>query len=136
METIHATWIKHLNQFLTNSLFHYKEANKSSVTIIPRNGGSMCTLDIDECALFLKVNRTTALELAASGALPGAKIGRAWVFLKDDLVEYLRNAVRVQQRERQAANETEPQHTVVVRPVQLRERKKTPPVLPELRSQI
>lgn len=61
----------------------------------------MKTLDIDECAEFLKINRTTASELAASGELPGAKIGRAWVFIEEDLVEYLRGKVRQQQRERQ-----------------------------------
>jgi excisionase family DNA binding protein len=59
------------------------------------------TLDILECAEFLKVDRTTALELAGKGELPGAKIGRAWVFLRDDLVEYLRVKVRTQQRQRQ-----------------------------------
>ncbi len=62
----------------------------------------MRTLDISECAEFLKINQTTAAELASAGELPGAKIGRAWVFLLDDLVEYLRAKVRQQQRERQA----------------------------------
>ena len=61
----------------------------------------MRTLDLEECAEFLKVNRATALELAGKGELPGAKIGRAWVFLEDDLVEYLRVKVKQQQRERQ-----------------------------------
>ena len=60
----------------------------------------MRTFDIDECAVFLNINRTTASELAASGVLPGAKIGRAWVFLEDDMVEYLRAEVRKQQHER------------------------------------
>lgn len=62
----------------------------------------MKTLDIDECAEFLKINRNTASDLAAAGVLPGAKIGRAWVFLLDDLVEFLRSKVRQQQREREA----------------------------------
>ena len=56
----------------------------------------MQTLDVDECASFLKVHPTTVLELAAAGELPGAKIGRAWVFLQDDVVEYLRGQVRAQ----------------------------------------
>jgi len=62
----------------------------------------MQTLGIDECAEFLKVDRTTALKLAGNGTLPGAKIGRAWVFLEDDLVDYLRNEARRQARERQS----------------------------------
>lgn len=60
----------------------------------------MKTFDIDECAEFLKINRMTAMELAAKGKLPGAKIGRAWVFLVEDLVEYLKAQVRLQQRQR------------------------------------
>jgi excisionase family DNA binding protein len=62
----------------------------------------MKTLDIDECADFLKVDKSTALKLASTGELPGARIGRAWVFLLDDLTDYLRNEVRRQRAERQA----------------------------------
>jgi len=47
------------------------------------------TLDLNEAANFLKISETTAQEMAASGELPGAKIGRAWVFLADDLVAWL-----------------------------------------------
>lgn len=60
----------------------------------------MRTFDIEECAAFLKVDRTTALKLAGNGDLPGARIGRAWVFLEDDLIDYLRLRVRQQQAER------------------------------------
>ena len=62
----------------------------------------MNTLDIDECAEFLKINKNTASELASKGMLPGAKIGRAWVFLEDELIEYLRSETRNQQRRRQS----------------------------------
>ena len=65
------------------------------------------TFDIDECADFLKVDRNTALKLAQQGDLPGAKIGRAWVFLEDDMVEYLRVRVRQQMTERQNDNVVE-----------------------------
>lgn len=60
----------------------------------------MKTYDIHEAAEFLKVDRTTALDLAGSGELPGAKVGRSWVFLESDLVEYLRDRVRQQTNER------------------------------------
>jgi hypothetical protein len=63
----------------------------------------MKTLDIDECAEFLKINRIAASEMAATGNLPGARIGSAWVFLEDDLVDYLRTLIRHQRRDRQAA---------------------------------
>jgi excisionase family DNA binding protein len=65
----------------------------------------MKTLDIDECAEFLKVDRKTALRLAGEGKLPGAKVGRAWVFLEDDLAEHLRAQVRIQMRQRQVEAE-------------------------------
>jgi|GEM_PF-1310671 len=67
----------------------------------------MDTLDINECAEFLKIERSHALKLAGEGILPGAKIGRAWVFLKDDLVEYLRAQVRLQMRQRAQEQEVQ-----------------------------
>lgn len=67
----------------------------------------METLDINECAEFLKIERSHALKLAGEGVLPGAKIGRAWVFLKEDLVEYLRTQVRLQMRQRAAEQEVQ-----------------------------
>ena len=54
---------------------------------------AMKTFDITECADFLKVDRSTILKLAAEGEIPGAKIGRAWVFLEDDIVAFLRKQV-------------------------------------------
>jgi len=92
----------------------------------------MKTLDIDECAEFLKVDKSTALKLAASGALPGARIGRAWVFLLDDLTEYLRAEARRQMRERlaKAGVEEELQQTAARVPSMVspkkRGREKTP----------
>jgi excisionase family DNA binding protein len=61
----------------------------------------MRTLDLDECADFLGLHPTTAKKKAAAGELPGAKIGRSWVFLESDLVEYLQGQVRNQMKERQ-----------------------------------
>ena len=68
----------------------------------------MRTLNLFECAEFLNIERTYALKLAGAGKLPGAKIGRAWVFLEDDLVEFLRAQVRDQMLQRQTeANEVD-----------------------------
>jgi len=60
----------------------------------------MHSLDLDECAAYLKVDRTTVLKLAMQGVLPGAKIGRAWVFPQNELAEFLSNEVKRQQAER------------------------------------
>lgn len=103
----------------------------------------MDTFDIDECAEFLKVNRTTALELAANGDLPGAKIGRAWVFLRDDMVEYLRLTVRNQQRDRQNAATSSKSAvsdyipaTIALQSSGKASRRKAIPALPELCGQV
>lgn len=67
----------------------------------------MRSLDVDECAAFLKVDRTTVLKLAAEGVLPGAKIGRAWVFPEAELVEFLSAEVKRQQAARRATSSVE-----------------------------
>lgn len=56
----------------------------------------MKTFDLLECADFLKVDRNKILTLAGRGELRGAKIGRAWVFLEDDVVTYLRKQIHEQ----------------------------------------
>jgi excisionase family DNA binding protein len=46
-------------------------------------------LTTDEAAVLLRVSTKTVLALARDGTLPGEKVGRAWRFLRADLVEYL-----------------------------------------------
>lgn len=65
----------------------------------------MRTYGVDECGEFLKVDRTTVLKLAGDGILPGAKIGRSWVFLEDELIEYVRKQTYSQMRARRAERE-------------------------------
>ncbi|MBR8032313.1 helix-turn-helix domain-containing protein [Burkholderia vietnamiensis] len=60
----------------------------------------MRTFDLQECADFLKVDRTTAMKLAQRGDIVGARIGRAWVFLEDDVVAFLREQAQRQTLER------------------------------------
>ncbi|WP_175796358.1 helix-turn-helix domain-containing protein [Burkholderia anthina] len=60
----------------------------------------MRTLDLIECAEFLKIDRTTLLDIVHRGDILGAKIGRAWVFLEDDVVAYLREQVQSQTQQR------------------------------------
>lgn len=97
------------------------------------------TFDIDECADFLKVDRNTALKLAQRGDLPGAKIGRAWVFLEDDVVEYLRVQVRHQMVERQNSASVDrqlqastAQTAPTPQPLLVKSRRRSLPVLPPL----
>jgi excisionase family DNA binding protein len=49
------------------------------------------TLDLQTAANFLLVHWQTLRGMASRGEVPAAKLGRRWVFLKDDLVTHLRS---------------------------------------------
>jgi excisionase family DNA binding protein len=49
------------------------------------------TLGIDGAAELLGIHTETLRSRAAAGIIPGAKIGRAWVFVTEDLINYVRN---------------------------------------------
>src|SRR6266852_8482328 len=51
---------------------------------------SMSTLTLRQAAALLKIHPVTLQEKARAGVIPGAKIGRAWVFVEIDLLEYIR----------------------------------------------
>jgi excisionase family DNA binding protein len=51
-------------------------------------------LTADEAAQLLRVSIKTVLALAREGALPGEKVGRAWRFVRADLLDYLRGQKR------------------------------------------
>lgn len=53
----------------------------------------MKTLTISEAANFLHVSKYVMRELAAKGEVPGAKVGREWVFTDEGLETYLRELV-------------------------------------------
>jgi excisionase family DNA binding protein len=48
------------------------------------------TLDLQGAARLLKIHPITLQRKAKSGEIPAAKIGRAWVFVKVDLLEHIR----------------------------------------------
>lgn len=51
----------------------------------------MKTLSLTEAADYLKMHAEEVRRRAKSGKLPGAKLGKRWVFIVDDLVEYIRS---------------------------------------------
>ncbi len=57
----------------------------------------MKTLDLNEAADFLGVHRETARRLAATGKMPGAKVGKAWRFIQEDLALFMRSLYPHQQ---------------------------------------
>lgn len=46
-------------------------------------------LTAEEAAALLRVSPKTLLGLAREGRLPGTKVGRAWRFLRADLLTYI-----------------------------------------------
>jgi hypothetical protein len=51
----------------------------------------MNTLGLKEAASFLHMHPEEVRRRAKAGVIPGAKAGRAWVFIEDDLAGYLRS---------------------------------------------
>jgi excisionase family DNA binding protein len=51
-------------------------------------------LTTDEAAELLRVSAKTVLALARKGALPGEKVGRAWRFVRADLIAFVRGSRR------------------------------------------
>jgi excisionase family DNA binding protein len=51
-------------------------------------------LTADEAAALLRVSTKTILALARQGDLPGEKVGRAWRFLRADLLRYVHDGPR------------------------------------------
>lgn len=45
---------------------------------------------VAEAAKFLRVHPETVYDLARRGEIPARKIGRAWVFLPDEMIDYLK----------------------------------------------
>ncbi len=51
----------------------------------------MKTLGLHAAAAFLHCHPEELRRRAKAGGIPGAKVGRAWVFLEEDLAAYLRS---------------------------------------------
>jgi|APIni6443716594_1056825.scaffolds.fasta_scaffold1711760_2 excisionase family DNA binding protein len=50
----------------------------------------MQTLNLQQAAEFLKIHPVTLQAKAKSGEIPAAKPGKCWVFIDEDLVNYIR----------------------------------------------
>ena len=51
----------------------------------------MKTFGLTDAANFLRMHAEELRRRAKLGTIPGAKVGRAWVFLEDDLAGYVRS---------------------------------------------
>lgn len=52
------------------------------------------TLNLTEAAELLKVHPQTLRRKTIEGTIPGSKVGKSWVFIKEDLVNYIRSLYR------------------------------------------
>lgn len=91
------------------------------------------TMDLDQAADYLKVSADTMRDLADFGTVPGAKIGKRWVFRTPDLDAHLAKEIAAQTEERRNAalhgqRKRVPTAATVVRNAQGKARR----VLPEL----
>lgn len=67
-------------------------------------------LTIKDVADYLKVNERTIYRLAASGDLPGFKVGNSWRFKKSELDQYIsaqHNRVSVNEKMKSASSKSE-----------------------------
>ena len=60
----------------------------------------MTTCNITEAARLLKVHEETVAEMIRECKIPAAKVGRAWVMLERDVLDYIEQQIRRQTAER------------------------------------
>ncbi len=66
----------------------------------------MTTLNITGAAEVLKVHPNRILEMIHDGRLPAARIGRAWVLMERDVVDYVERQIMVQTQQRRLGKST------------------------------
>lgn len=86
----------------------------------------MDTINSDECAVLLHCTTEQVEELARSGEIPGLKLGRSWLFVRGDLLDYLAEKAREEAQERRAKRQP-----VNMTP-DIKPRRHRPPMLPAL----
>lgn len=60
----------------------------------------MKSIYLEEACKILNAESSRVLELAQSGQLPGARIGRSWVFMEDMVYDFLRQTIDEQTKQR------------------------------------
>lgn len=61
---------------------------------------TMNTLNLPEAAELMKIHPKTLQEFIYSGSLPAAKIGRSWVMLESDVLNYIETQIAQQTAQR------------------------------------
>jgi len=88
------------------------------------------TLGVAEAAMLMRAENETVMLLARRGDLPGTRVGKSWVFLRDDVIAFLRGRIDAETEERRQHFSKTPLAIAMERPENPR---RTPlPVLPVL----
>ena len=83
--------------YFSSKLFssgNFNPHEKSAGLILPSPSNvrpCMKTLDLQQAAALLHIHPVTLQSKAKSGVIPGAKVGKCWVFVEVDLVDYIRS---------------------------------------------
>jgi len=77
-----------------------KGSGESSASMLKQEEayGLSPVLSVAEVADFLRLNRKTVFAAIAAGEMPGRKVGRRVVILRDALLEWMRSKARVSSR--------------------------------------
>lgn len=101
------------------------------------------TMDLQTAANYLGAKAETISQLARKGELPGAQIGKGWIFLREDVLDFLRKRIASETEARRAASNNSSNRISnddgSVQPVavlQTRTRRRAPPLLPQLPATI
>ena len=92
------------------------------------------TLDAAEVAALLRAESETIMQLARRGELPGARIGKSWVFLREDVIVFLKNQIAKDTEKRRRERTALSPSAVVIAPPPAKNRRKEVPVLPSLQN--
>lgn len=90
-------------------------------------------LDVDAASALLRADSETVLRFARSGELPGTRIGKSWVFLREDLIAFLKSQISKDTEARRNKPRSSPASAVLT-PVSPNKRRKPLPALPALPS--
>ncbi len=89
-------------------------------------------LGVGEASALLHAESETVLQFARRGELPGTRIGKSWVFLREDVIAFLKNQILrdTEERRRQQATGFANAVLMPIAPSKRRTHLPTLPVLP------
>ncbi len=79
-----------------NTHFQFLSSHAQPIFPPTNTRGEKETLNCEEAAAFLKIHKNTLCILVYRGKLPGIKVGKRWVFLKEDLITFIRSKYQFQ----------------------------------------